>query len=47
MITHAFTLASTDIVIAGMIAIGSIGALMDMVFRRIETQKFSWRKQGD
>lgn len=47
MITHAFTLASTDIVIAGMIAIGSIGALMDMVFRRIETQKFSWRKQGE
>lgn len=47
MITHAFTLASTDIVIAGMIAIGSIGALMDMVFRRIETRKFSWRKQGD
>lgn len=47
MITHAFTLASTDIVIAGMIAIGSIGALMDMVFRRIETRKFSWRKQGE
>ena len=47
MITHAFTLASTDIVIAGMIAIGGIGALMDMVFRRIETRKFSWRKQAD
>lgn len=45
MITHAFTLASTDIVIAGMISIGIVGALMDMVFRHIELKKFSWRKQ--
>jgi NitT/TauT family transport system permease protein len=47
MITHAFTLASTDIVIAGMISIGVVGALMDMVFRRIELKKFSWRKQAE
>lgn len=47
MITHAFTLASTDIVIAGMISIGVVGALMDMVFRRIELKKFSWRRQVD
>ena len=46
MITHAFTLASTDIVIAGMISIGVVGALMDMVFRRIELKKFSWRKKA-
>ena len=45
MITHAFTLASTDIVIAGMISIGCVGALMDMVFRRVEKQKFSWQRQ--
>ena len=45
MITHAFTLASTDVVIAGMISIGVVGGLMDMVFRRIELKKFSWRKQ--
>lgn len=46
MITHAFTLASTDIVIAGMISIGVVGALMDMVFRRIEDKNFSWRRQS-
>jgi NitT/TauT family transport system permease protein len=45
MITHAFTLASTDIVIAGMISIGCVGALMDMIFRRIEKKKFSWQRQ--
>ena len=44
MITHAFTLASTDIVIAGMISIGVVGACMDTVFRHIEQQKFSWRR---
>lgn len=47
MITHAFTLASTDIVIAGMISIGVVGGLMDMVFRHIELKKFSWRKQAE
>lgn len=46
MITHAFTLASTDIVIAGMISIGVVGGLMDMIFRHIELKKFSWRKQA-
>ncbi len=45
MITHAFTLASTDIVIAGMISIGVVGAFMNMLFRRIEQKKFSWRRQ--
>ncbi len=47
MITHAFTLASTDIVIAGMISIGVVGALMDAVFRQIEVRRFSWRRQAD
>ena len=47
MITHAFTLASTDIVIAGMIAIGCTGAAMDMVFRKVEAKKFSWRRQAE
>ncbi|NDV22074.1 ABC transporter permease [Desulfovibrio sp. JC022] len=47
MITHAFTLASTDIVIAGMISIGIVGAAMDAVFRQIEQKKFSWRRQAD
>jgi NitT/TauT family transport system permease protein len=47
MITHAFTLASTDIVIAGMVSIGVVGALMDMMFHRIEQKKFAWRRQVD
>ena len=46
MITHAFTLASTDIVIAGMVSIGVVGALMDRMFHRIE-KRFLWRRQGD
>lgn len=45
MITHAFTLASTDIVIAGMVSIGIVGALMDALFRRIEQGKYSWHRQ--
>ncbi len=47
MITHAFTLASTDIVIAGMISIGCVGALMDMIFRWVERKNFSWCKQAN
>ncbi len=47
MITHAFTLASTDIVIAGMISIGAVGALMDAGFRHIEHKYFSWRRQAN
>lgn len=45
LITHAYTLASTDIVIAGMISIGIVGALMDHLFRLFEKNKFAWRKQ--
>ncbi len=44
MITHAFTLASTDIVIAGMISIGIVGAAMDSAFRWVEQRKFFWKK---
>lgn len=46
LITHAYTLASTDIVIAGMISIGIVGALMDLIFREFERKKYSWRRQG-
>lgn len=45
MITHAFTLASTDIVIAGMVSIALVGAVMDAVFRKIEQSRYSWHKQ--
>ncbi|WP_459922941.1 ABC transporter permease [Desulfatiferula olefinivorans] len=44
LITHAFTLASTDIVIAGMISIGLVGASMDMVFRWVESRRFTWKR---
>ncbi|MCT4625505.1 ABC transporter permease [Halodesulfovibrio sp.] len=46
LITHAYTLASTDIVIAGMISIGVVGAVMDLMFRKFEKKKYSWRRQG-
>jgi NitT/TauT family transport system permease protein len=44
LITHAYTLARTDIVIAGMISIGVIGALLDLFFRIVEDRKFVWTK---
>lgn len=44
LITHAYTLARTDIVIAGMISIGVIGAILDLFFRLIENRKFVWTR---
>lgn len=44
LITHAYTLARTDIVIAGMISIGVIGALLDFLFRLVEHRKFVWTR---
>lgn len=44
LITHAYTMASTDIVIAGMFSIGLTGALMDWLFRRVERRCFSWQR---
>ena len=43
LITHAYTLASTDIVMAGMISIGIVGTLMDRMFHYIEIRKYSWQ----
>ena len=43
LITHAYTVARTDIVIAGMISIGIVGALLDLVFRYVEDKKFGWQ----
>ena len=43
LITHAYTVARTDIVIAGMVGIGAIGALLDAVFRLVERRKFAWQ----
>lgn len=44
LIAHASTLASTDIVIAGMVCIGVVGAFMDLIFRYVEEKKFTWQK---
>jgi NitT/TauT family transport system permease protein len=44
LITHAYTLASTDIVIAGMVCIGVVGAFMDLIFRYVEEKKFTWQR---
>ncbi len=44
LITHAYTLASTDIVMAGMISIGIVGTLMDRIFYYIEMKKYSWQR---
>jgi len=45
LITHAYTVARTDIVIAGMISIGAVGAMLDLIFRLWENRKFSWQRQ--
>ncbi len=44
LITHAYTIARTDVVIAGMISIGAVGALLDFLFREYEDRKFTWQK---
>lgn len=44
LITHAYTLARTDVVICGMIVIGIFGAFLDYMFRQIENTKFKWQK---
>jgi NitT/TauT family transport system permease protein len=46
LITHAFTIARTDVVIAGMISIGTVGALLDLGFRWFEDKKFTWQALG-
>jgi NitT/TauT family transport system permease protein len=46
LITHAYTLASTDIVIAGMVCIGVVGAFMDLIFRYFEEKKFTWQRMS-
>lgn len=43
LITHAYTLARTDIVIAGMVSIGAVGAALDFIFRNVEEKRFKWQ----
>ncbi len=44
LITHAYTVARSDIVIAGMVSIGAVGALLDLGFRIFEERRFSWQR---
>ncbi len=44
LITHAYTVAQTDIVVAGMVSIGLIGAALDFGFRLLEERKFKWKR---
>jgi NitT/TauT family transport system permease protein len=43
LITHAYTVARTDIVVTGMVSIGVTGALMDQAFRLCERRMLFWR----
>lgn len=44
LITHAYTVARTDIVIAGMISIGLVGTLLDTAFRIFAERNFAWQQ---
>lgn len=43
LITHAYTVARTDVVIAGMISISAVGGLLDYIFQRLEKKHFKWQ----
>lgn len=44
LITHAYTVGRTDVVVAGMVSIGAIGAGLDWLFRLLEEKKFAWKR---
>lgn len=44
LITHAYTMAKTDIVIAGMISISLVGGLIDFIFQKFEHRFFKWQR---
>lgn len=43
LITHAYTIARTDVVIAGMITISVVGGLLDLSFQKMEEKFFKWQ----
>lgn len=45
LITHAYELARTDLVVTGMICIGVVGALLDFIFRLANEKYFSWQNK--
>ncbi|MDD6181528.1 MAG: ABC transporter permease [Desulfovibrionaceae bacterium] len=44
LITHAYTVGRTDVVIAGMISISVVGAALDMAFQYVERRRYGWRR---
>lgn len=44
LITHAYTVGRTDVVVTGMVSIGAIGAGMDWLFRLLEEKRFAWKR---
>ena len=44
LITHAYDVGRTDVVVTGMISIGATGAVMDVFFRIFENRKFAWKR---
>lgn len=46
LITHAYELARTDLVITGIICIGVVGAALDMIYRFLEKKYFSWERKS-
>lgn len=44
LITHAYTVGRTDVVVTGMVSIGAIGAGMDWLFRMLEEKRFAWKR---
>ena len=44
LITHAYTVGRTDVVIAGMVSISVVGVLLDMGFQWLEKRKYAWKQ---
>ena len=44
LITHAYSLGRTDVVVTGMVCIGVTGAALDWIFRIVEERKFAWKR---
>lgn len=44
LITHAYTVGRTDVVIAGMVSISVVGVLLDAGFQWLERHKYAWKQ---
>ena len=44
LITHAYTVGRTDVVIAGMVSISAVGALLGLAFQWLEEHRYAWKR---